>query len=66
MSTLFICCFASSIGITVDFVNGQQGLTVITVDEDSGSVPLLVTASEYVSFQVYPETFSSARGGRNL
>ena len=59
-----ICCFSSSTGITVDFVNGQQGLTVITVDEDSGSVSLLVAASEDVSFRVYPETFSSASGRR--
>ena len=35
---------------------------MITVDEDSGSVSLLVTATEDVSFRAYPETFSSATG----
>lgn len=53
---------SSSMGITVDFVGGQQGITVITVDEDSGSVSLLVTAYEDASFRAYSETFSSARG----
>ena len=57
---------SSSIGITIDFVGGQQGITVITVDEDSCSVSLLVTAYEDVSFRAYPETFSSARGGSKL
>ena len=54
--------FSSTGTIQVDFVNGQQGLTVITVSEGSGFVSLLVTASEDVSFQVYPESFSLARG----
>ena len=54
--------YASSTGIIVDFVSERQGLTVFTVDEDSGFVSLLVTASEDVSFRVHPESFSSARG----
>ena len=50
----------SSTGITVNFVNEQQGAMTTTVDEDFGFVSLLVTTTEDASFTVSPEPFSSA------